>query len=89
MTEIITVPAIVAVCFLIGEIAKKISNESINRFVPEICGVSGAILGVLAFFTIPAFIPAENWLTALAVGIVSGFAATGIHQIYKQAKKDA
>lgn len=89
MTEIITVPAIVAVCFLVGEIAKKISKESINRFVPEICGVSGAILGVLAFYTIPAFIPAENWLTALAVGIVSGFAATGIHQIYKQAKKDA
>lgn len=88
MTEIITVPAIVAVCFLVGEIAKKISKESINRFVPEICGVSGAILGVLAFYTIPAFIPAENWLTALAVGIVSGFAATGIHQIYKQAKKD-
>ena len=89
MTEIITVPAIVAVCFLVGEIAKKISKESINRFVPEICGVSGAILGELAFFTIPAFIPAENWLTALAVGIVSGFAATGIHQIYKQAKKNA
>lgn len=89
MTEIITVPAIVAVCFLVGEIAKKISKESINRFVPEICGVSGAILGVLAFYTIPAFIPAENWLTALAVGIVSGFAATGMHQIYKQAKKNA
>lgn len=89
MTEIITVPAIVAICFLIGEIAKKVSKESINKFVPEICGVSGAILGVLAFYTIPAFIPAENWLTALAVGIVSGFAATGIHQIYKQAKKNA
>lgn len=89
MTEIITVPAIIAVCFLIGEIAKKISKETINRFVPEICGVSGAILGVVAFFTIPAFIPADNWLTALAVGIVSGFSATGIHQIYKQAKKES
>jgi uncharacterized membrane protein YeaQ/YmgE (transglycosylase-associated protein family) len=89
MAEIITVPAIIAVCFLIGEIAKKVSKETINRFVPEICGVSGAILGVVAFFTIPAFIPADNWLTALAVGIVSGFAATGIHQIYKQAKKES
>lgn len=87
MTDIITVPAIIAVCFLIGEIAKKVSKETINRFVPEICGVSGAILGVLAFYTIPAFIPADNWLTALAVGIVSGFAATGIHQIYKQKTK--
>ena len=89
MTEILTVPAIIAVCFLIGEIAKKISKETINRFVPEICGFSGAILGVVAFLTIPNFIPADNWLSALAVGIVSGFAATGIHQIYKQAKKDS
>lgn len=88
MSEIITVPAIIAVCFLIGEIAKKISKETINRFVPEICGLSGGILGVVAFFTIPSFIPAENWLSALAIGIVSGFAATGIHQIYKQAKKN-
>ena len=88
MSEIITVPAIIAVCFLIGEIAKKISKETINRFVPEICGLSGGILGVVAFLTIPSFIPAENWLSALAIGIVSGFAATGIHQIYKQAKKN-
>ena len=88
MSEIITVPAIIAVCILIGKFAKKISKETINRFVPEICGLSGGILGVVAFLTIPSFIPAENWLSALAIGIVSGFAATGIHQIYKQAKKN-
>lgn len=88
MTEIITVPAIIAVCFLIAEFAKKVSKETINRFVPEICGLSGGILGVLAFFTIPNFIPAENWLCSLAIGIVSGFAATGIHQIYKQEQKN-
>lgn len=89
MSEIITVPAIIAVCFLIGEIAKKISKETINRFVPEICGLSGGVLGLVAFYTIPSFIPAENWLSALAVGIASGFAATGIHQIYKQMKKES
>lgn len=89
MLEMITVPAIIAVCFLIGEIAKKATNEQINKFVPEICGLSGGILGVVAFVTIPAFIPAENWLSALAVGIASGFAATGIHQVYKQITEES
>ena len=32
--------------------------------------------------------PAPDALTAVAVGIVSGLAATGAHQIYKQRTKD-
>jgi hypothetical protein len=32
---------------------------------------------------IPDF-PATDYLTAIAVGIVSGFAATGVHQVYRQ-----
>ena len=31
-------------------------------------------------------VESSDIVTALAVGIVSGFAATGINQIYKQAK---
>jgi hypothetical protein len=34
-------------------------------------------------FLMPEF-PAKDYLTAAAVGIVSGLAATGAHQIYKQ-----
>ena len=33
---------------------------------------------------IPEYIGAENWAVAVAIGIVSGFAATGVNQIYKQ-----
>ena len=32
--------------------------------------------------------PADDVITAAAVGIVSGFAATGINQIFKQFKKN-
>ena len=32
--------------------------------------------------------PASDYLTAAAVGIVSGLAATGINQVYKQLTKE-
>jgi uncharacterized membrane protein YeaQ/YmgE (transglycosylase-associated protein family) len=74
-------------CYLAGAICKAIGNEKLDKFIPVICGVIGAILGVVIFASIPNFIPAENWAVAVAIGIVSGFSATGINQIYKQIKE--
>ena len=50
------------------------------------CGSVGALLGIAGLYLMPDF-PATDIVNALAVGIVSGFAATGINQIYKQATK--
>lgn len=86
MSEFISVPAIVVVCYLIGMIV-KLFGEKADNFIPVICGVCGGILGVLVFFTIPGFIGASNWITALAIGIVSGLSATGANQVYKQLTK--
>ena len=36
--------------------------------------------------TIPDF-PASDYITAVAVGAMSGLTATGVNQVYKQAKK--
>ena len=44
-------------------------------------------LGVLGMFVMPEF-PATDYMTAVAVGIVSGLAATGINQVYKQLTKE-
>ena len=87
MTEFVAFPAIVVICYLVGFTCKKIGNETLDKFIPSICGVLGAILGVVMFLTIPGFIPASNWAGAICVGIASGFAATGINQIYKQFKE--
>ena len=87
MTEFVAFPAIVVICYLIGVIVKTVGNDYFDKFIPVICGVSGAILGLVMFFTIPNFIPADNWAVAIAIGIVSGFSATGINQIYKQLKE--
>lgn len=72
------------VCFLIGAGLKAIGNEILDKFIPFLCGLFGGILSIIAFKTIPNFIPADNWLMALYVGIGSGLMATGAHQVYKQ-----
>ena len=56
-----------------------------NKWIPVIVGVCGGILGVVGMLVMTDF-PAADPLTAAAVGIVSGLAATGVDQISKQMK---
>ena len=81
----VTYLAIVVIAYLIGMAAKNIERIP-NEWIPFICGVVGGVLGVVGMYTVPDF-PAQNILTALEVGIVSGLAATGAHQVGKQASK--
>ena len=83
------VPCIVVLCYLSAEIFKCFDkNEDHKRFLPVISGCLGLVLGLVAFFTTPSVISAATEpFTAAAIGAVSGFAATGINQVYKQAKK--
>ncbi|NCB51337.1 MAG: enolase [Clostridia bacterium] len=78
---IASVAAITVVCFLICEAVKATPLD--NKWLPVIAGVSGAVLGVVAMYIMPDY-PATDYITAVAVGIVSGLAATGVNQIYKQ-----
>lgn len=80
---IASVAAITVICYLIGMGAKSTALD--NKFIPVICGACGAILGVVGMMTMPDF-PAHDPLNALAVGIVSGLAATGVDQVIKQLK---
>lgn len=75
------VAAITIICFLVGQIVKATNLD--NKWIPIICGGVGCVLGVAGMFLMPDF-PAGDYLTAAAVGIVSGLAATGINQVYKQ-----
>ena len=81
---IIAVPAITIICYLAG-VGVKVSPLD-DKFIPIIVGVLGGIIGTVAFLTGMPNFPADNVITAIAVGIVSGFASTGINQIYKQLK---
>ena len=79
MTELTQYPAITAVCYLLGLGVK--ASPIPDKFIPLLCGVSGAALGVAAWVTMPAV--ADSWLSALALGVVSGLAATGADQAVK------
>lgn len=82
---IASVAAITVICYLAGLIAKALPLD--DRYIPIVCGVCGAVLGVAGLYLgLPDF-PAGDPLTALAVGIVSGLAATGVNQAVKQLGK--
>lgn len=75
------VAAITVICLLIGQAVKATKLD--NKWIPIICGVCGMALGIAAMYIMPEF-PATDYITAAAVGIVSGFAATGVNQAAKQ-----
>lgn len=77
------IAAITVLCFLAAQGAKATAID--NKWLPVICGVLGGVLGVIGMYVMPEY-PATDWITAAAVGVVSGLAATGAHQMYKQVK---
>lgn len=87
ITQVGTSLAIVIICYLVGLGAKTIDGVKDN-YIPVIVGAVGGALGAAGMYIIPDF-PATDIMTAVAVGIVSGLASTGVNQIYKQVKKDA
>ena len=87
MNDFIAFPAIVGVIYLIGALLKAINNETLDKFIPVICGFCGGILAIIVYKTIPGYLPADNWLIALYIGIGSGLASVGVNQIYKQFTK--
>ena len=75
------VAAITVICLLIGQAVKASAVDS--KWIPIICGVCGLILGIAAMYLMPDF-PATDYITAAAIGIVSGLAATGANQAMRQ-----
>lgn len=78
---IASVAAITVLCYLAAQGLKATSID--NKWLPAICGALGGVLGVAGMYVMPEF-PAADIITAAAVGVVSGFAATGVNQMYKQ-----
>lgn len=75
------VAGIVVICYLAAQAIKATSLD--NKWLPVICGALGGVLGIVGMYVMPDY-PAGDVITAIAVGIVSGLAATGANQVYKQ-----
>lgn len=84
ITQMGTVMAIVVITYLLG-LGCKASKTISDDWIPVIVGIVGGILGALGMNVMPDF-PAKDIMNAIAVGIVSGLASTGVHQAYKQLK---
>lgn len=82
---IASVAAITVICYLVGLIVRASGVD--NKYIPIACGVAGGVLGVAGLYLALPDFPAQDPLTALAVGIVSGLAATGVNQMAKQLGK--
>ena len=82
---IASVAAITVIAYLV-DIGCKAAGSVKDELIPVICGCVGAVLGIAGLYLMPDF-PATDVINALAVGIVSGLAATGVNQIYKQLTK--
>lgn len=80
----ICVAAITVVAYLIGEGVKLSPLD--NRWIPLICGLCGGVLGIAGMYLMADF-PAGDLLSALAVGIASGLAATGANELAVHVKK--
>lgn len=78
---ITSVAGIVVICYLAAQAIKATSLD--NKWLPVICGALGGVLGVVGMYVMPDY-PSGDVITAIAVGIVSGLAATGANQVYKQ-----
>jgi hypothetical protein len=69
-------PLVVVICLAVGYILKNVvPTDKINKYIPLIMGVLGVILAV---WISGAFTP-----LILAVGLVSGLASTGMHELFK------
>lgn len=79
-----TIASITVICSLVGTAVK--ASKLNNKWIPSIVGALGGILGVIGMYVTNGF-PGKDPLTAAALGIASGLAATGAHEAVKQIKR--
>ena len=80
-----SVAVITVLVYVLADIIKATPMPS--KWLPAFCGVIGGLLGVVGMLTMPEF-PVQDVLSAVAVGAVSGWAATGVHETTHIAKKE-
>ena len=68
---IANVAAITVICYLLGMMCKAIKGLP-DEYIPVIVGAAGGLIGVVAFVNGMPDFPATDYITAVAVGIVSG-----------------
>ena len=81
MAEILNtyiVPVVLVICLCVGYIMKHlIPTDKVNRYIPATVAVLGIVISVWN----------AGWVLSpgtIVVGLVSGLASTGAHQVFSQ-----
>ena len=88
--ELTSIPIIVILCYIMGEIYKFIfqNKKDLYKLIPIILSCFGGVLGIFIYLTSPEImLSASNVWGALVIGIISGIGSTGTNQIIKQILK--
>lgn len=84
----IDIPILVVTYFIVEIVKRKLlKNDKQRSLLPAIAAGTGAILSMLIFIIWPSISTNVNLFNAFASGAISGSAATGSNQIYKQITK--
>ena len=75
------VAAITVLTYGVGLLVK--ASGLADKWVPVICALTGMVLGVAGMLLMPSM-PADDYITAAAIGMVSGLAATGADQAIRR-----
>ena len=89
--EIVSIPVITIICYLLGEFFKLVVLRKKQRFkyIPVIVGGIGGALGLTIYFVSPGLLlGTTNLFVAVSIGIVSGLASTGGNELVKQILKN-
>ena len=84
--EFIAIPVIVILCYLIGEIYKVVfkNKEDLYKLIPSFLTLLGGLLGMMLHFIDESYLGVTSMVSALEIGLISGSASTGLHQVIKQ-----
>ena len=87
--DFIYVPVITLVCYLIGEIYKVVfkSKEDLYKLIPVFVTLLGGLLGLGVYYLDESYLEVTSIVSVLEIGLVSGAASTGLHQVLKQLLK--
>ena len=73
-----TIAIITAFCYSVAELYKLTTWNT--KFIPVMCAIIGTLLGILGFYFVPGF-PGTDPLESVMIGLASGLAATGTHEV--------
>lgn len=84
--NVASMASITAIVELVAYVYKTKTSAD-NKWIPVICMVAGAILGIAAWIAYPAIYPATDAFTACAMGIGSGATAVALYEgLFKTSK---